>query len=581
MAYRRSIDKGNLEAPANGNWVLVGDPIIVTAATLDKTIASLDGLRDKRYKIIIDYNNSAASANPSFYVQFNGITSSIYYRTLHKVDSTQHTYTAAASDTKWPVSNLYEGRVEIDIEDSAYVGGHAVYGRCVEMGQSGGVSYGDRYEGVCQFQNASAVLNSIRIASTVAVAKARIEVYRWTESAVPAEVVSYELVKEYKLSAQVLSDVIPWDGETDDICRIIADFGTANPGWLFCSPNSDVAAASYANQSINGSGATASASASAAYAGLTVGYAGTDWQTITDMYLKVGQGGRKSSMIGGSGSGQTAQACTSTWLNTAAKVTNLLLHTNGVAISGHIRVYRLARTSLISTNPNLNTLWHKYVDANTVEVQPGEIEINGAIMKVSKAKQVTLSANLKSGLTEAASTLYYMYAVRTPGKTDVTYMFDTQAPLMDRYGNIMASMDVCDTSKAWMHPTLGPNYRWCGQILNDVNSNVLVHDKARPGYFEGPWFSFSTNADIWPYNLGIAVGATPKNSVLLGSTSATGSNPLVVPAWSANGNSHYGVCFISLTSALAKIALGITNGGVFNAGSGWVQSGYLKIIASS
>ena len=106
--------------------------------------------------------------------------------------------------------------------------------------------------------------------------------------------------------------------------------------------------------------------------------------------------------------------------------------------------------------------------------------------------QVSLSGNLRTGETELNDTLYFLYAVRGFGMS-LSYKFSDQPPLMDRYGNQVASFDDCDVDQDWYHPIEGHTWRYIGQIFNDSESNIVPFDKCKSGYWESNMRPISIN----------------------------------------------------------------------------------------
>jgi len=405
-----------------------------------------------------------------------------------------------------------------------------------------------------------------------------IRVYKWVDGVRPVEVVSEELVKEWNLNNEVLDVTLPWDGELDDTAHVLFEGLSDAATPVYIALNGDKATANYPNQSLTGTGSAVAASSGSARPGLYIGYVGGRRSAVSDIFLKVANTPRNCICVGGNSANNAL--LTTSWSNTTSPVTALNVHSAGVAVSCRIRIYKKVKSQLATTNPNICTVWSKYIDANTVQVQPGEIEINGAIMKVTKAKNVTLSGNLRAGLTEAANTIYYMYAVRPESGNAPTFMFDTQAPLMDRYGNLVASFDDCTAARAWFHPTLGTGVRWIGQVRNDASSNILPYDKCMPGLWESAPAVIPAAGD---FNVAHGFGRTKFNPRIVASEAISGALYECTGLYYYETES-YGVLLstIAVSGYAPKLAnslsMRVSPYMYRNVAGTWVKSGYYKLI---
>lgn len=448
-----------------GNWELV-KKVICTAGVAPTDVFDISGCNMFRIDCV-----SLAAASAEVALVFDSETSTTNMTQQYTTATGSAIGTAVGSgagfmlsSTGWPAGGA-KCSVEFDKRSKTGFSSLAAFNGGTKLEQRRGLFY-----------TGTQPMNSLKFASTTASFSGYVEVYKWVELAKPLEMATYELVKEYKLTNQVLNDTIPWDGELDDECFITSDFTCATTTNILCVLNNDTTAANYPFTNVYGSGTAASSSAGTTV-GLVIGSQGTAGSPANNTArVQLGLNRRRGVTLSNT-YGSYFRSYASYWTNTANAVTSMNMNSNGVAITGTVRVYKMVKTRLATTNPNVITTALTYVDANTVQMQPGEIEINGAIMKVTKATNVTLSGNLKSGLTEAASTRYYMYAVRPANGTTPTYVFDTQAPLMDRYGNLAASFDTIDIARAWFHPTLGFMYRYIGYVDNDASSNIKSFNK--------------------------------------------------------------------------------------------------------
>ena len=448
---------------ASSNWVLVDKIIVAAGGTLDKTITDLDGDYDGQY--LIRFGGVAAGI--MFYAQFNGDTANNYYR-CNDNSGSDITKSAVTISGAMFLGNINIGGSSGEATIASRSGKARVsYSQQNGVGATITTMYGQCY--YSYWTNTTANITSMRLyTGGVLSGGCVVEVYKWATMSKPIDLATYELVKEYNLNNQILSDTIPWDGETDDTAFIVVQ-SSAVAGYIYISPNGDIATANFPYSQSYNSGTTPAAFTGTG-PGFTVAPGGHGQITTTNIGLRVN--GHKRSCTYVSGHSDSAQTTVSQWTNTTSKVTSLKVHTNGIATTSRIRIYKLAQAQLVSTNPNIITTAVKYVDANTVEVQPGEVEINGAVCKLSKPKQITLSGNLEAGITEVSGTRFYLYAIRGATGQTPSFVFSTVPPLMDRYGNAVASFVNCDLRKAWFHPNLGPMYRCVGYIDNDTASNI-------------------------------------------------------------------------------------------------------------
>lgn len=552
---------------AGGNWELVGR-IKCVAGTTPTVSFDISGCDKFKAKIIV-----VGTPIGNFGFAFDSDATSTYASQDVYGQNTSVSATRTARNSLFKVDAAYsDGYSEIEFDKRAKTGMFVwQYGKV--LSDVNAITY-----------TGTAAMNALTPTGTGSF-NGYIEVYKWAEQAKPVELSSYELVKEYTLSNQILNDTIPWDGDVDDEMFVTADFTSPASTNILCILNGDTTAANYPFSNVYGSGSTAASSAGTT-AGLLVGSQGASGAWANNVArVQLGRSASRRRGVSFTNTyGSYVRNYASYWANTTNAVTGVAVNSQGVAITGVIRLYKMVKSRLATTNPNLCTLSLKYVDANTVQVQPGEVEINGAVMRVSRPTDVTLSGNLRSGLTEAANTVYYMYAVRGPQGSVPTLMFDTQPPLMDRYGNIAASFEDCNSEKAWMHPMLGNMYRWVGQVLNDASSNILAFTKCAPGLWEGAWAP--TPASGAAYAVPHAFGKSSfKPRVAMKSAlsdAADNECPTYFSVSDVSYGAHigsYGTVGAPAKTTSAMSLLFATN--MFFRDGAWRTSGYYKLILTA
>lgn len=407
-----------------------------------------------------------------------------------------------------------------------------------------------------------------------------IEFYKWVPTR-PLEFHTYEVIKEFNLSNQALDTTLTIDGETDSVLFIEANLvtNTYNSDLLLCL-NSDNAS-NYDNSKVELDGSSLTGSYTTSQTGLSIGILGANTSCFSTSLINLKKGKYRQLI------GQNVISITSNtdklfsdskqvWKNSVAAVTGARLFTTSL-VTGTITVKRLVKSHLISSAPGLLCgMWQKYVDANTIQIQPGEIEIAGVNCYVTKQTNLTLSGNLRSGETEGSSKYYYLYAVKDNNR-NVSFKFSSIAPTMDRFGNSVASFNDCDMKQDWYHPGEGNTWRYIGQIYNDASSNILPFDKCKPGYWESSWTSIpGTVTQTLPH----AFGKIPFNTIdLFASTAVTGTNPHKIPSYFVSTSSQGIGAMITYNTALSTTTLTVNfgAGGIFNNGS-WQTTGYYKLI---
>lgn len=160
------------------------------------------------------------------------------------------------------------------------------------------------------------------------------------------------------------------------------------------------------------------------------------------------------------------------------KVTSFRLF-GTASLTGTLTIYKRVKSHLITTNPNTNSIVCKYIDGDNIQVQPGELEVNGIVCNVPKPVDVNVTSTLRSGITKIANSNYYLYAIKNTDRS-CSYVIDNKPPLMDRYKNEVATFAQCNTGKAWYHPELGMSHRFIKHFTTDENAHVVMFDDYNP-----------------------------------------------------------------------------------------------------
>lgn len=564
---------------AFGNWVLVDSK----SFTGQVPSGSFDISGCSKFKIELD---SSATPSGPIVIQLGGDTTASHYKT-------QAMYAGGATISANLATTVAGLRIADNwgniISSSFEFNKISKLGHGILAGPGAGLN-----EIYFDFIGVTSDINTLSIVAGTSTLTGTINVYKW-QSIKPVELASYELVATLNPVNQAINDgtsgtidgrILNIDGDADEDWLILSNIvvNTVNSGaGMTVRLNGDITAANYqCYYSQIGTSALAAGS-QAGMVGFQLAFTGAiNYQNTS--YFRMNTHSRSTyrkydnSQIYGYASQVNAGVNNQgSYFAGTSKITSFNINTTSL-LTGTIRIFKMTKTAMISTNPNLLTVSTKYIDANTVQVQPGEVEINGAICQVTQPISVTLSGNLEAGLTEAANTYYYMYAVRGTGRS-CSFMFSTTAPLMDRYGNTIASFDLVDQRKAAFHPTKGLNYRFIGQVYNDASSNILTFDKMYPGYWEGSWTAIpGTNDQLLKHGSGKI--PIPSFVKLLVNSSASSTGAKTAAPYFTSGGNGYGVMFDnSLTVTTTNIALAIYFGlaGIFQSSS-WQTTGYYKLI---
>lgn len=236
----------------------------------------------------------------------------------------------------------------------------------------------------------------------------------------------------------------------------------------------------------------------------------------------------------------------------------------------------------------LNGLWQKSIDNNTVEIQPGCVEIGGIIYYQQTPAQITLSGNLRTGETEQPSTYYYLYTIMSNSGT-LFYGFSSVQPTMNQFGTTGIDFESADPNTPLYHPLEGLSWRYIGQVYNDASSNIVPFDKVKPGYWESSW------TPLQPFGIPIpgvlaqflnhGLAKIPNTMHMLCSQASDGSNPAIPPSFYWDKNCYIGFHPRNhphdlqdggvLSKTLMPVAYGAK--GIYY-DTAWRTSGYYKLI---
>lgn len=242
---------------------------------------------------------------------------------------------------------------------------------------------------------------------------------------------------------------------------------------------------------------------------------------------------------------------------------------------GNIRVYAPVKTSLISSDPGkLSGMWQKSIDGNTIEIQPGCLEIASVICHQTTALQITLSGNLRTGETETADTIYYLYAVKGANNS-LTYKFSSTAPLLDRYGNTIGSFENCDPTQDWYHPTEGNTWRYIGQVYNLPSGDILGFSKCSVSRWEGAWTAIPSSRSSNLIGLSHGFGKASFDYTFRFKKALADTQ--IYNTYTYSDNISVGACPLGAVNNKGLSALfGVS--GVFYDNTAWVNTGYYKLI---
>lgn len=194
--------------------------------------------------------------------------------------------------------------------------------------------------------------------------------------------------------------------------------------------------------------------------------------------------------------------------------------------------------------PNLlSGLGLKYFNSSTVEVQPGEIEIDGALCYLNAKTQVPFESNIRIGESFSVEVVYFMYAIKGTDNS-LSFKFSKSEPLLDRYGNVISSFANADFSLAWHHPIEGKTWRYIGQVYIRNSFNVATQDNAvgdsyldsrylpakafdnSIGVRGNGWISSNSTSDHWlkQINLNVRINQVKLNCIIGNDPSRTPYN---------------------------------------------------------
>lgn len=585
MAFRKyALTQADLNPSEFGNWVLV-DRIEVVNGVVNKTY-DWDGDKDSKILVRSSFKYGGTGSSAYVYLRPNGDSVATNYVEGSIIQDGNVLSGSYGSSLDGIMVGIASSNSEYDINCEGIlknIGNYRKFSLTLQkyIASNTDTLIQSRSQRWNNITSKITSLSLITIQSSGGTLTGFIEIYKW-QDVNPVKIHSYELVKEYILNNQTLSDTISVDGDVDD--RFIIEYnlkdnlGSTNQ--LKLNLNGDTAA-NYRVGLIQQDGSVIAAVYSATQTNIsTAQITGGVCAGLMDLYLKTNGGYRsvyvKSNAYVPANNDYQLWIANFQWMNTASKVTSLNLSTTG-GVTGIVRVYKIARTELLSSSPNLLCgLWQKYVDANTIQIQPGEIEIAGVNCYLNRALNLTLSGNLRTGETESASTYHYLYAIKDTTGRGLTFKFSKTAPTLDRYGNTVASFTDCYFKVSWYHPIEGRTWRYIGQVYNDSSSNIFTFAKCYPGYWESNWTSIP---GLGTQTLNHGFGKIPVTATVdvIFSTSSSGDSNLCkgLEYWSTNSE-NFGTRLMNAMSTNTIIANFGEQGAFYM--SGWQTSGYYKIV---
>lgn len=227
--------------------------------------------------------------------------------------------------------------------------------------------------------------------------------------------------------------------------------------------------------------------------------------------------------------------------------------------------------------PNLfSGLMLEYVNADTITVHSGNLEINATNYILTSNTQITLSGNLRSGETETANTFYYLYAIGGV-ETYPTFKFSATAPTINRNGISVSSFANIDPTEAWFHPTEGFTWRYIGQVYNNSSSDIITFYKSSPWYWESAWTALGSLGGT--QSIPHSFGKIPSKIDLLCSTTSDGALVYVPPRLYNNVVYDGSSTGIEIRGNISNISIPLTIGtaNIFYTTS-WRTTGYIKVI---
>jgi hypothetical protein len=224
----------------------------------------------------------------------------------------------------------------------------------------------------------SGAMNTLTF-NTSATVTGTITVYKWQDVKV-TNLATYELVKEITATGTVLNVNIPWDGETDSTLYYEAVTYTSTDNFALRFNNDS--ASNYAlSDHYFGSSHTTSNTAMTSMQ-LSIGTGTSHGQGN----LKVSGTRRFINSLGGqySGSVQIGRIQSNSWTNTTSPITSIqIVSQSGLAVTGTLKIYRLATKQILKQNTNpvelvLNKTYTTQPCDETIDVTDCDIlEIEG------------------------------------------------------------------------------------------------------------------------------------------------------------------------------------------------------------
>lgn len=244
--------------------------------------------------------------------------------------------------------------------------------------------------------------------------------------------------------------------------------------------------------------------------------------------------------------------------------------TPGLSIARHVE----DRLNNQTPSDNIETL-NKKITVNTEYNTSISIIINpGCILdyEISSSVIVDLPNNLYND-TLRANTYYYLYFDRVNN----IFVFSSQEPLQDIYGNTFNSFEDCDLDIFLFYPNLNAQLVYISHVYVKNDSSILGYAKHKYNYWESLWTSVPGTGS---FNIQHGFGKKMFNIDIFFKETITSDNISRFTAYHmGKGWREYGTCLgnDSITNKTQFIAYFAPNG-IYRSSGAWQTSGIYKII---
>lgn len=325
-------DLTSIDPSAFGNWVQVRN---VTGTTFN-TVGSYPQITDVGIEKYVKMSVTIEAVDSTSIIMMSVGDNDGWDSSGSNYDGTvdgRHIISSFSASGKAVMNIIYEPKTKIFTITGTYYNGSSTSNLNVS------ISYkGTKTPTKIMFQS----WNSVSIDIT-----GELSIYRWQEVK-PIELHSYELVKEYNLNNETLSDTIAWDGEADPDCIIMSDLYN---GAVSIRPNND-SGSNYTQGYINqdGSALTGSSSTTTAlYIGGSTGHRNLD--EVKAYFKNTGLPRlfkRDVTRYNPSNTDNIKTLYGYWWDDTSNNVSSLTVSSNSASITGNVRFYKMVKTHLFN-----------------------------------------------------------------------------------------------------------------------------------------------------------------------------------------------------------------------------------------